>query len=93
MLQLWMVGMLTVHYFTAPWCGPCKAFGPRLEKFAAENQIAVIKHNVDEEQGAVQEHGIQSIPTTIWFDRTGGLLDFKAGPLSIEQMTKYLDRG
>lgn len=36
-------------YFSAPWCGPCRMFGPIMEQLSKE--ITVEKINVDENQG------------------------------------------
>jgi putative thioredoxin len=51
--------------FWAPWCGPCQALGPALEKAIVAHQGAVelAKVNVDEAQELAQRLGISSIPT------------------------------
>jgi len=56
MKQLW--------YFSADWCGPCKQFGPTMDRVAAKG-ISVNKLNVDYTPDAVTKYGIKSIPTVI----------------------------
>jgi len=52
--------------FWAPWCGPCKQFGPIFEKVSEEYpDILFGKINTEEEQGLAGYFGIQSIPTVI----------------------------
>jgi thioredoxin 1 len=55
--------------FWAEWCGPCHAVSPVLDKIAAERQgeIALVKVNIDDEQGLAQRYGVMSIPTMILF--------------------------
>ncbi len=52
----------------APWCGPCRMFGPIFEKVAGKNpDLTFGKVNTEEEQELAAEFGIQSIPTLMIF--------------------------
>jgi len=65
----------------APWCGPCRAFGPIFERVAAANPDIVFgKVNSDEEQALSRQFNINSIPTlmiirdsTLLFEQPGML--------------------
>ena len=52
----------------ADWCGPCKMLSPVLEKISEEENIDIVKINVDNEQELAREYGIMSIPTLIVFE-------------------------
>ena len=53
----------------APWCGPCRMVGPIVEQLADEfaGRIRVGKLDVDDNQNAAAEFGVQSIPTILFF--------------------------
>jgi len=52
--------------FYADWCGPCKMFSPVVEAVAAENEdIKVVKIDVDNAQDIAIKYQVMSIPTTV----------------------------
>ena len=56
--------------FWAEWCGPCHAVSPVLERIAEEreDELKLVKVNIDEEPELAQRYGIMSIPTMILFE-------------------------
>lgn len=56
----------TLIDFYADWCGPCKMISPIIESIANENEdIKVVKINVDEAQDLAMEYQVMSIPTIV----------------------------
>lgn len=53
-------------YFTAPWCQPCRVFGPEMEKVS--ETIPVTKVDISEDPTQVDKYGIMSVPTVVLFD-------------------------
>lgn len=52
--------------FYADWCGPCKMLSPIVEQFASENEnVKVVKVNVDDAQDLAVDYGVMSIPTLV----------------------------
>ena len=54
--------------FWAPWCGPCKSFGPTFESVSEANEdIVFAKVNTQDQQELASAFGIRSIPTLMAF--------------------------
>jgi thioredoxin 1 len=51
--------------FWAPWCRPCRAIEPILEKL--ESRVAVARLNIDEHPGIASRYDVFSIPTVMLF--------------------------
>ena len=65
--------------FFATWCGPCKMIGPNIEKLAQENDdVIVIKVDVDKQPDIAAVYGVQTIPTLIAF-KSGKIINKKIG--------------
>lgn len=64
--------MSKLLYFSAAWCGPCKALGPVIAQLQSEG-LDIQKVDVDKDQALSAQYGIRSIPTILKVS-TGGKL-------------------
>ena len=55
--------------FWAPWCGPCRALAPTIDKLAESRPGRIAKLNVDDAPEIASRYGISSIPTVIVFQK------------------------
>ncbi len=64
----------------APWCGPCKALSPVLERLAEEfaGKAKFVKLNVDEAPGIAAQYKVTGVPTVL-FMRKGEVQDAMVG--------------
>lgn len=54
--------------FWAPWCGPCRSFGPIYDKVSTDfPDVVFAKVNTEEEQEIAAHFNIRSIPTLMVF--------------------------
>jgi thioredoxin 1 len=55
--------------FWAPWCGPCRASAPHVDRLSAElgSKVKVVKLNTDENQAVAARFGVSGIPTFLVF--------------------------
>lgn len=62
--------------FWAPWCKPCLAMAPLLEKVAKElaPQVAFASVNLDENPQTINQYQVRSIPTLLLINGTGKIV-------------------
>ena len=78
---------LAVVDFWTPWCGPCRALAPILEKVAQKQNVAIGKVNVEENntEDLVKQYNIRSIPALFFF-KNGQQVGSHVGALSEEDL-------
>ncbi len=81
----------------APWCGPCKALGPLLEKLevAYAGRFKLAKLNADEQPEIAgqlsQMFGVRSIPLCVMF-KNGQPVDGFVGAVPEAEVRAFLDK-
>lgn len=77
--------------FSAEWCGPCKTLAPILKevKKGLENEVKIIKVDVDKNPNAAAKFQVRGVPTLILFKK-GKLLWRQSGVIPANELTSII---
>jgi thioredoxin 1 len=79
--------------FWAPWCGPCRALSPTVDKIADQfaGKVKVGKVNVDENGDLAAQYGISSIPRLMVFKGSDRPVQSVTGGMNEAAMAQLLN--
>lgn len=81
--------MTEYYYFSAGWCGPCRAFKPVVQQVVSELGIPMQYIDADNNPDLTQKFGITSIPAII-VAQNGQPVYRSVGVVSKAQLTTAL---
>jgi thioredoxin len=82
---------ISLVYFWAPWCRPCRMIVPILEELVDEfeAEVTIYKVNTDEEEEIALKNEIRSIPTMNIY-KNGQKVETIEGKVSKEKITNKI---
>jgi thioredoxin 2 len=78
--------------FWAPWCGPCRAVSPAVERLGGDlaGRLKVVKLNVDQAPALSERYEIRGIPLLVLL-RDGTEVDRLVGAVPQQQVRAWLE--
>jgi thioredoxin 1 len=77
---------MSIMYFSAAWCGPCKMFKPIVQKVSQDVGTYVNYVDVDQNPDLVKKHSISSVPTIVITDSNGNQVFRQSGVIPTDQL-------
>lgn len=84
----WLHKERALLYFSSPYCGPCKAMAPLIDKLAAEHGN-LAKFDAHEHDELARQLGVRAAPTFVQLER-GRVVKVHLGALSEGRLRKLL---
>jgi len=78
-------------YISATWCGPCRQFGPIMDKVAVTG-IPVQKMDADKDQQSIAKYGVRSVPTVIKIDSNNNEISRLVGVKSESEVIEFYNK-
>jgi thioredoxin 1 len=86
-------GTLVVADFWAPWCGPCRALTPTIDRLADQfaGKVKVGKVNVDENMELATKYDVATIPRVMLFKGSDQPIFLHVGVISEAELSKVIN--
>jgi thioredoxin 1 len=90
--EVTQAGRPVVVDFYATWCGSCKRMAPRLDTVAGEysNSVKFVQVNFDDAAALAERLNVPGVPTLLFFNKQGHLVDAVVGLVSVETLRAKL---
>ena len=82
-------GEVVLVDFYADWCGPCQMLAPLLEQLSKDDEVKIVKVNVDEIPDLARQFRIMSIPTLMLF-KDGKSVKKALGYMPLESLREFV---
>ena len=82
-------GEVVIVDFYADWCGPCQMLAPVLEDLDKEENLKIVKINVDNIPELARQFRVMSIPTLLLF-KDGKFVKKELGYMPIERLREFI---
>ena len=86
-------GMPLILDFFASWCGPCKMLAPIIDSVMEEYEgmIRFSKVDIDLYPALAEKYEIQSIPTLLFFNEKGEIVERKSGFMTANEIIDIIE--
>lgn len=82
--------MITINYFSASWCGPCKMFAPIVDVVSQEENVPVVKIDVEQNADMAKAYDVRSVPTLVLM-KNGSPVARHTGIMGKAQLQQFIN--